>query len=143
MMRKTVFQVDGLGGLAFTRLPQGATGVAPFIQRVIELALVRLIPDIAMAYLHDIIGAAPNPEVILQKLELVLDRFRKAKMKIYPAKSHFGVQRVKFLGHNFDPTGFSIDDSTFSIIKNYPVPKSAKDVSKMARVKRILKEVLA
>jgi hypothetical protein len=127
---KTAFQVEGLGGLAFTRLPQGVTGAAPFFQRVIELALVRLIPDVAMAYLDNIIGAAPNTEVLLQKFELVLDRFRKAKLKIHPTESHFGVQHVKFLGHVFDQNGFSIDYFKFSIIKNYPVPKSAKDVKK-------------
>jgi hypothetical protein len=59
---KTAFQVKGLGGLAFKRLPQGVTSAAPFFQRVIELALVRLIPDIAMAYLDNIIGAASSPE---------------------------------------------------------------------------------
>jgi hypothetical protein len=127
---KTAFQVKGLGGLACTRLPQGVAGAAPFFQKVIESALVRLLPHVAMAYLNDLIGAAPNPEVLLEKLELVLDRFRKAKLKNHPAKSHFGVQRVKFLDHIFYESGFSIDNSKFSIIENYPVPKSAKEVKR-------------
>jgi hypothetical protein len=37
-----------------------------------------------MAYLDDLIGAAETEEVLLQKLELVLDRFRKAKLKLTP-----------------------------------------------------------
>jgi hypothetical protein len=40
------------------------------------------------------------------------------------------VQRVKFLDHIFYESGFSIDNSKFSIIENYPVPKSAKEVKR-------------
>lgn len=129
---KTAFQVEGLGRLALARLLQGVTGAAPFFQRVMELAHVRLIPDVGMAYSDDIIGVAPGPEIL--QLELVLHRFRKAKLKQHPVKSHFGVQRVKFLDHIFDQNGFSVDDSKFTIIKNYPVPKSAKDVKKWLRL---------
>jgi hypothetical protein len=77
---KTSFQVEGMGGFAFTRVPQGIAGAALFFQRIMEQALVRLLPHVCMAYLDDLIGAAETPEVLLQKLELVLDRFGKAKL---------------------------------------------------------------
>jgi hypothetical protein len=127
---KTAFQVEGMGSFAFTRLPQGIAGAAPFFQRVMEKALVGLPPTSYMAYLDDLFGAAETPEVLLHKLELVLDRFRKAKLKIHPGKSHFGVEQVRFLGHIFDRNGYRIDSSKFSILENYPVPKTPKEVKR-------------
>jgi hypothetical protein len=49
-----------------------------------EKALMGLPANKCLAYLDDLIGAAETEEKLLQKLELVLDRFRKAKLKIHP-----------------------------------------------------------
>jgi hypothetical protein len=127
---KTAFQIEGLGTFCFTRVPQGISGAAPHFQRVMEKALMGLPPTTCMVYLDDLIGAAETEEKLLQKLELVLDRFRKAKLKIHPGKSHFGVPEVRLLGHIFDRNGYRIDSSKFSILENYPVPRTAKDVKK-------------
>jgi hypothetical protein len=119
---KTAFQVKGLGSFCFTRLPQGISGAAPHFQRVMEKALMGLPPTTCMVYLDDLIAAAETEEKLLQKLELILDRFRKAKLKLHPGKSHFAVPEVRFLGHIFDRNGYRIDSSKFSILEQYPVP---------------------
>jgi hypothetical protein len=99
-----------------------------------EKALAGLPPTTCMAYLDDLIGAAETEEVLLQKLELVLDRFRKAKLKINPGKSYFGVTQVRFLDHIFDRNGYRIDSSKFSILEKYPVPRTPKEVKRFLGV---------
>jgi transposase InsO family protein len=131
---KTAFHIEGLGGYCFTRVPQGVSGAAAHFQRVIEKALMGLPGNTCLAYLDDLIGAAESEEKLLQKLELVLDRFRKSKLKIHPKKSHFGVPEVRFLGHIFDRNGYRIDSSKFSILEQYPVPRNPKEVKRFLGV---------
>jgi hypothetical protein len=73
-VHKTAFQVEGLGLLAFKKVPMVCAGSASFCQRVFELALRHLLPEVAIAYLDDIICYAP-PQILLQKMGLILDRF--------------------------------------------------------------------
>jgi hypothetical protein len=96
-----------------------------------------------LAYLDDLIGAAESEEKLLQKLELVLDRFRKSKLKIHPKKSHFGVPEVRFLGHIFDRNGYRIDSSKFSILGNYPVPRNPKEVKRFLGISWLLSSFFA
>jgi hypothetical protein len=58
---KTAFQVAGLGSVAFLCLPQCCAGSANFFQRV-EVALRNLPPEVAVAYLDDVICYAPPPD---------------------------------------------------------------------------------
>jgi hypothetical protein len=50
-----------------------------------------LIPEVVLVYLDDILVYSRNPQEMVDRLALVFDRFRAAKLKIHPKKSHFGV----------------------------------------------------
>jgi hypothetical protein len=81
-----------------------------------------------LIYLDDILVMEKDPADIFQKLEEVFDRFRENQLRIHPAKCHWAVKRVKFLGHLFDDRGISVDDSKFSIIRYFSVPTTPKKV---------------
>jgi hypothetical protein len=65
---------------------------------------------------------------MFKKLDEVFQRFRGARLRIHPAKCHWAVKRVKFLGHIFDERGIGVDESKFSIIRDFPVPTTPKRV---------------
>jgi hypothetical protein len=69
-----------------------------------------------------------DPADMFQKLDEVFERFRENQLRIHPAKCHWAVKRVKFLGHVFHDRGISVDDSKFSIIRDFPVPTTPKKV---------------
>jgi hypothetical protein len=81
-----------------------------------------------LIYLDDILVMGKDPADMFQKLEEVFDRFRENQLRIHPAKFHWAVKRVKFLGRLFDDRGISVDDSKFSIIRDFPVPTTPKKV---------------
>jgi hypothetical protein len=93
-----------------------------------ELALRGLIPETAFSYLDDITAVAETPEQLLRKLDLIFDRLRKAKLKIHPAKSHFGVKRERFLGHIFSESATAVDESKYEIIRKFPVSRTSRNV---------------
>jgi hypothetical protein len=125
---KTAFHVDNPGGLQWRVTPMGLSSAGSFFQRVMELALRDLITETAICYLDDIIAVAESPEQLLHKLDLIFDRLRKAKLKIHPAKSNFGVKRVRFLGHILSKAGIAADQSKYEIINKFPVPRTSRNV---------------
>jgi hypothetical protein len=69
-----------------------------------------------------------NPQDMFQKLDEVFQRFRSARLRIHPAKCHWAVKHVKFLGYIFNERGIGVDESKFSIIRDFPVPTTPKRV---------------
>jgi transposase InsO family protein len=125
---KTAFHVDNLGRLEWIVTPMGLSNAGAFFQRVMELALRDLIPETAICYLDDIIAVGETPQQLLRKLDLIFDRLRKAKLKVHPSKSHFGVKSVRFLGHIFSENGIAPDSSKYDVINKFPVPRNSKNV---------------
>jgi hypothetical protein len=95
---------------------------------LMQKVLRGLTPSKVLIYLDNILVMGKDPADMFQKLEEVFERFRENQLRIHPAKCHWAVKRVKFLGHIFDDRGISVDDSKFSIIRDFPVPTTPKKV---------------
>jgi hypothetical protein len=65
---------------------------------------------------------------MVDRLALVFDRFRAAKLNIHPKKSHFGVGKVCFLGHEFSKDGVTLDSRKFDIVRKFLVPRNQKQI---------------
>ena len=87
-----------------------------------------LTPTSVLIYLDDVLLMARDPDDMLQRIDEVCARLRSAKLRLHPAKCHWSVARVKFLGHIFDANGVAVDSSKFDIILNFPVPNTQKKV---------------
>jgi RNase H-like domain found in reverse transcriptase len=87
-----------------------------------------LTPSAVLIYLDDILVMGMDAKDLTSKLDQTFRRFRAARLRIHPAKRHWAVSRVKFLGHIFDERGISIDDSKFDVIRNFPVHTTVKRV---------------
>jgi hypothetical protein len=61
-------------------------------------------------------------------MRLVFDRIREANFKLNVAKCTFAVPEVLYLGHVVNKRGVAPDPSKVSVTKNFPRPKTVKDV---------------
>jgi transposase InsO family protein len=62
------------------------------------------------------------------RLELVLQRFKDAKLKIRPAKSSFCQPSFRFLGHIADQHGIKPDEAKLQKVKEWPIPKGVDHI---------------
>jgi hypothetical protein len=69
-----------------------------------------------------------NVEDHLTHLEAIFDRLREGGLKIKLKKSNFFQEEVEYLGHILSAGGISTSPRIITAIKNFPVPKSKKDV---------------
>jgi hypothetical protein len=125
---KTAFSVQGLGNFSFKKLTMEISAGPGFFQRLMDTVLKSLVPEIALVYLDDVLVYSRNPQEMVDRLALVFDRFRAAKLKIHPKKSHFGVGKVCFLGRVFTENGVSPDPRKFDIVRKFPVPRNQKQI---------------
>ena len=96
-------------------------------QRLMELVLRGLAWETCLIYLDDIIFARSFDEH-LGRLGIVLDRIRKAGLKLKPNKCLFARKRVGYLGHIVSRCGISTDPSKVTKIRQWPIPRSSSDV---------------
>jgi hypothetical protein len=96
-----------MGIFSFKRLSQGLAQSPVFFQRVMDTVLKSLVWEIVLVYLDDVLVYSRNPQEMVDRLALVFDRLRAAKLKIHPKKPHFGVGKVCFLDHIFTKDGVS------------------------------------
>jgi len=81
-----------------------------------------------VVYLDDIlIFSATIPEHA-HWMRLVFERFREASFKLGIAKCTFAAPKVSYLGHILSKDGVSPDQSKVTAIRNFPRPKTVRDV---------------
>ena len=82
-----------------------------------------LTPSAVLVHLDDILVLGKSPDDMPKKLEQLFQRFRASNLRLHPAKCHWSVNRVKFLGHVFDGGGIRLDESKLSIVRDFPRPE--------------------
>ena len=97
-------------------------------QRLMELVLRGLTWDACLMYLDNIIIFSSTFEQHLVRLQLVLDRFRQAGLKLSPIKCHFAKTKGNYLGHQVSKRGILTDPSMLAKVLNWPTPKTVKEV---------------
>ena len=73
--------------------------------------------------MDDIFICAPNEEILVQRIEQVLDKCRLHKVTISKKKFEIGKQ-MNFAGFHVTSTGVTPDDSKVNALKSYPAPKN-------------------
>ena len=79
-------------------------------------------------YVDDILIHGRNKEEHDQRLAKVFEIAKKHNVKFNLSKCQFGLDKVKYLGHEFTKHGISIDAEKIEAITNMPVPKNKKEV---------------
>ena len=124
---KTAF-ICHSGLYEFERVPFGLKNSPVIFQSVMESALRGLNYKSALVYVDDIIAFSKDFDSHLQNLTEIFDHLRAANLKMKPSKCRFAVKKVVYLGHVISKDGVSTDPEKVRLVREFPVPKSQKDV---------------
>lgn len=124
---KTAFTVEN-GHYEFVRMPFGLKNAPSTFQRVMDNILMGIQNERCLVYMDDIIVYSPSVHEHVSRLSEVFKRLRKAHLKIQPDKCEFLRKEVAYLGHVITPEGVKPNPSKVECIKNFPMPKNAKEI---------------
>ena len=125
---KTAFTVGPLGFWECERMPFGLTNAPATFQRLMENCMGDLHLSYCLLYLDDIIVFSSSYEEHLVRLEAIFAKLKDARLKLSPSKCHFLCKEIKYLGHMISEKGIGVDPEKISCVKDWPVPKSVKQV---------------
>ncbi|MEW8546417.1 MAG: reverse transcriptase family protein, partial [Candidatus Thiodiazotropha sp.] len=116
------------GHFEMTRMPFGLNSAASTFQRTMELALQGLQWVTCLIYIDDIVVYGKNFDEHISRVEEVLDRMRKAGLKLKPEKSNMFQTSVVFLGHVVASDGVKPNPANILKVVEWPKPKTAKQI---------------
>ena len=118
---KTAF-VTRRGMFRFQVLPFGLCNAVATFQRLMDIVLSGLNFEVCLVYIDDVILMSTTPEQHLERLEMVLERFKQVNLKLKPSKCHLMQTEIIFLGHRISKDGIATDPAKIQLIKDWPVP---------------------
>lgn len=124
---KTAFSTHK-GLYHFKKMPFGLTNAPATFMRLMELALRGLEWEHCLVYLDDVIVFGSSFEKCLANLELVLERFHSAGLRLKPSKCDLFQPEVAFLGHRVNKDGISCDPAKLAAVRDWPRPDKLAEV---------------
>ena len=106
----------------------GLTGAPATFQRAMEEIMRGLNYEILWIYLDDVILLGYDVEQMIERLQLVFDRFRAANLKLKPKKCNLFKTELEFLGHIVSAKGVSTDPKKTQRVSEWPVPRNVSEV---------------
>ena len=122
----------------FLRIPFGLSNAPATFQRAMHAVLAGLIWISVIVYLDDI-NVMGHIQETMENLEVVLDRFRQAGLKLKPRKCGLFRQEVKFLGRVVNPQGVQVTTDHVKAVTDWTIPKCRKDLDRRLRGKTTTK----
>lgn len=124
---KTAFSF-GQGLWQFNVMPFGLCNAPGCFERLMERVLDGLQWRTALIYLDDVIVYGGTFEEELGRLEEVLQRLRKANLKLSPKKCSLFQYEVPFLGHVVSKDGVRTDPQKVAAVADWPRPTNVAEV---------------
>ena len=116
------------GHYEFNRMPFGLKTAPATFQRLMDLTLTGLVGTELFVYLDDIVIYANTLEENEIKFNNLAERLRKANLHLQPDKCEFLRPEVGYLCHIIVTNGVRPDPKMIIAVKNFPVPKTQKNV---------------
>ncbi len=120
--------ITPFGLFEFLRMPFGLKNSAQSFQRLMDTVLHDL--KNVFVYIDDILIASTSREQHLNDLRNVLQRLSDYGLIINAEKSHFGLDKIDFLGHHVTENGIKPLQKKVDVIENFPRPENVKDLHK-------------
>ena len=124
---KTAFRTRK-GQFRFRRMPMGGANSASVFSRLMSLVLKGLPPFVCVAYLDDCVILGRDLDEAIRNVELVLDRFRAANLKLKPSKSKLFQLRVHFLGYVVSANGIEVQPSKIATVMSWKFPTNVSQL---------------
>ena len=125
--QKTVF-TSHCGLHEFTRMPFGLCNAPATFQRLMQTVLAGLEWESCFVYIDDILVASTTFDEHLVHLRQVLERLRRANLRLKPSKCSFLRDEVLYLGYVISKDGMKPDPARTSQVENFPTPKDVTPV---------------
>ena len=106
----TAFTVHNRGFYEFTRMPFGLCNAPATFQRLMQNTLGELNLTYCIIYLDDVIVYGCMEEEHLERLRIVLERFREFNLKLKPSKCSFFQSEIVYLTHHVSKEGIHPSD---------------------------------
>jgi len=116
------------GQFEYVVMPLGLTNAPATFQSYIDDCLRPYIDDFAVGYLDDILIYWTNEREHEEHVRQVLQRLKEFSLYCKAEKCQFGVSEVGILGFVITPDGVGMESDLTATIKDWPTPKSMRDV---------------
>ncbi len=124
---KTAFTTP-VGLFEYNRMPFGLCGAPATFQRLMQSCLHDQIYQLLLVYLDDVIIFSKTFDEHLERLDKILTRLAQQGLKIKREKCSFLRKEVSYLGYVVSSGGVSTDPDKIHVVKNWPVPKTVKEL---------------
>ena len=108
----------------FNVMPFGLCNAPATFERLMELVLSGLHWHICVIYLDDIIIFGKTFSEMIKNLDMVLERFAQAGLKLKSQKCQLFKKEVDFLGHVINEQGVHTNPQKIECVKNWPLPEN-------------------
>ena len=120
---KTAFATP-FGSYQFKRLPFGLANGPSTYARLVKMVLQGIPTSVALPYLDDVIIHSPTVPSHFDALESVLSAYRKAGLKLQPAKCQLFQTQIDYLGHTVSEKGIAPLAAYTDLVKKWPLPNT-------------------
>ena len=127
-IHKTAFRARSSGLYKFTHMPFGLSNMGAGFCRLMLMCLGDQQYLTLLFYLDDICIFSSSIDEMLDRIAMVLYCLKEFNLKIKPKKSFFFQSNILFLGHMLSKDGILPNPEKVSKVRDWPVPKMAKEV---------------
>ena len=127
-IHKTAIRAGSSGLYEFTCMPFGLSNVGTSFCHLMEMYLGDQQYITLLLYPVILCVFSSMVDEMLDHVGLVLNCLKEFNLKIKPKKTYFFQSSVVFLGHVLSEDGISLNPEKVAKVKDWPVPKSAKEV---------------
>jgi hypothetical protein len=107
----------------------GLKGAASYFQRMMaSKVLTALLYIFVKLYLDDVLVYATKGEEFLERLRIVLERFRQFNITLNPKKCSFGLAEVEFVGHVLKIDGICFSTEKRTKVLHFALPARQKQL---------------
>lgn len=114
----------------FERLCFGLVNAPYEFSRLMKTVFGHLRNDTIVWYLDDILVPSKDFDDMCQRLVLVFEALRKAKLTLKLCKCVFGQEKVKYLGFELSGKGIQPNEQKLTAIQNFSVPKNRHELKR-------------
>jgi len=81
-----------------------------------------------LIFIDDILVYSKDEVEHVEHLRVVLETFRHEQLHAKLSKYEFSLKSIAFLGHVVSKEGISVNPSKIQVVKDRPIPESAKEI---------------
>ena len=112
----------------YNYMPFGLIRAPRTFQRMMDRVIQGLEYETALAYLDDVIVYGKTIDQTMDRMTIILERLRKANLKLKAKKCILFSQKVKYLGHVISDRGVMTDPEKVEAVEKWHRPRTIKHV---------------